>query len=105
MKVREGYNHLRPAYENLVIEKVFNRVCKRFSERMQMSNLKRVKYNPEILGKIQDKFEEVSRFIDPHSHSDIGQQDLPTMERLQQDLDDLENMEKLEVTTQMTVSN
>ena len=53
----DGFDHLRSAYENFVIEKLFKKVVLRSEERVQMLNLKKVNYRPEVLTQIQENFE------------------------------------------------
>jgi len=90
-EIMVGYGFLRAAYENFVIEKIFKKVVSRFEERVRMFSLKDVKFNPNALEEIQNKFEELSRFIDAHSHSDTSRSDPPSVEDLEEELEFINN--------------
>lgn len=85
-EVKKGYANLRSAYENFVIEKVFKRVIQRFDEQIKMMRLREIKYRDGLLDEVQAKFEELSRYIDAHSHSDASRQTQPTVEHLESEL-------------------
>ena len=92
-EIMSGFSALRAAYENFVIEKIFRKVVQRWVEKMQMLELKKIKYNEELLGKVQDKFEGLSLYIEAHSHSGMSRQDPPDIDKLKTELEYLRSLE------------
>jgi len=92
--IRKGFAKLRSSCENLVIEKAFKKVIMRFDERIRMGRLKDIKCSPDILKKIQDKHEELSKYIEAHSHSGTMSQKLPDVEDLKTELGNVKALRK-----------
>lgn len=91
-EIMNGYSILRSAYENYVIEKLFKKVVSRYEDRIRISRLKDIKFNPTALEEIQHKHEELSAYIEGHSHSDIVRQDSPKIEELEKELQYIESL-------------
>ncbi|MCK4809864.1 MAG: hypothetical protein KAS99_02880 [Candidatus Omnitrophica bacterium] len=93
-EIMKGFSYLRGAYESFVIEKIFKKTIQRWNERIQMHQLKNIVYDNQLMAKVQDKFEELSRYIEAHTHSDSIRQDAPDENRLVQELEHLKKIEQ-----------
>lgn len=85
-EISRGFENLRAAYEHFVMEKLFRKVVVRYDERMKMHLLEKVKFDQDLPIKIMKKHNELSKFIEAHSHSDVVLQTLPTIETLKDEL-------------------
>ena len=85
-EISRGFENLRAAYEHFVMEKLFRKVVVRYDERMKMHLLEKVKFDQDLPIKIMKKHNELSKFIEAHSHSDVVLQTLPSIETLKDEL-------------------
>ncbi len=84
-QIGEAYSGMREMLECIVVEKLFNRVVERWSERMKMHNLTKVVLDSEKYKKTRALFEEFSGYIKGHSHSAVSKQDFPDLDKLKED--------------------
>ena len=91
-EIMKGFSYLRGAYESFVIEKIFKKTIQRWNERIQMHQLKNIVYDDQLMANVQDKFEELSRYIEAHTHSDSIRQDAPDGNKLAQELECLKTI-------------
>lgn len=93
-EIVKAFDYLRASYESFVIDKIFRKIIRRWSERIQMFELKYVVYDEELLIEVQDKFEELSQYIGAHTHSDIIRQDSLDETKLEKELEHLKELAK-----------
>lgn len=92
--LQQGFGALRTTYEVFTIYNVFNSVVGRFEERISIGRLKEIVWNENIIGKVINRFEKLSRYIEGHSHSDSFASNRPTTELLQKEIDNYTNLKK-----------
>lgn len=93
-EIMKGFSFLRCAYESFVIEIIFKKTIERWNERIRMHELKNIVYDDQLMAKVQNKFEELSRYIEAHTHSNAVRQDAPDENKLEQELRELKEIEK-----------
>lgn len=91
-EIMKAFSFLRASYESFVIDKIFKKVILRWAERIQMLNLKKVIYDEELLEEVQNKFEELSLYVDAHTHSDLIRQEPPDETKLKNELEHLKKL-------------
>lgn len=91
-EIMKGFSLLRASYESFVIEKIFKKVVLRWKERIQMLNLKKVIFDEELLVEVQNKFEELSLYVNAHIHSDLIRQEPPDDAKLKNELNHLKKL-------------
>lgn len=93
-EIIKALGYLRASYESFVIDKIFRKIIRRWGERIQMLELKNVVYDEDLLIEVQDKFEELSQYIEAHTHSNIVRQDPSDETKLKKELEHLKELEK-----------
>lgn len=93
-EIVKALGYLRASYESFVIDKIFRKIIRRWGERIQMLELKNVVYDEDLLIEVQDKFEELSQYIEAHTHSNIVRQDPSDETKLKKELEHLKELEK-----------
>jgi len=91
-EIVKAFSYLRASYESFVIDKIFRKIIRRWDERIQMLELENVVYDEKLLEEVQYKFEELSRYIDAHTHSDIIRQEPPDETKLKEELEHLKKL-------------
>ncbi|MCL4415305.1 MAG: hypothetical protein M1365_01180, partial [Actinobacteria bacterium] len=91
-EIMKAFSYLRASYESFVIEKIFRKIILRWEERIQMLNLKKVVYDEKLLEDVQNKFEELSLYIEAHTYSDMIRQDSPDGTKLKEELEYLKKL-------------
>ncbi len=92
--LRQGFGALRTTYEAFTIYNVFSGVVGRFEERISIGRLKEIVWNEDIIGKVINHFEKLSRYIEGHSHSDSFASKPPTTELLQKEINNYISLKK-----------
>lgn len=85
--LEDGFGALRTSYEALVIFALFNDVVERFDERLHIDRLKDVSFDNGIAREIHARYEELSRYISGHLHSDRYAPEKPTPEKLREEIE------------------
>ena len=93
-EIMKAFGYLRASYESFVIDKIFRKIIRRWGERIQMMELKTVVYDEDLLIEVQDKFEELSQYIEAHTHSDVARQDPPDEAKLKIEFEHLKKLAK-----------
>ncbi|MDY6851206.1 MAG: AAA family ATPase [Thermodesulfobacteriota bacterium] len=89
--LKQGFGALRTSYEALIIYDIFGGVVKRFDARIRPDYLKNVVANTDILTMIQDKYAQLSRFIEGHLPVD-GLVERPSLEILVSEADKFDSL-------------
>lgn len=80
--LKQGFGALRTNYENFVIFDLFGEVVLRFNERVSIGRLKDLVFPEDVIQQVIQKTDELSRYIEPHLHSDEFAAVKPTPELL-----------------------
>jgi hypothetical protein len=94
LALQQGFGYLRTSYEALVVFEVFRDVVARFEERINFGKLRDVRIDTELIEEIVTRFEDLSRFIDAHLHSDAFAAAKPTPEILFKEIEAFEQLKK-----------
>jgi hypothetical protein len=97
-QVLRGFGRLRTAYEELIQRDFFAGVVRRWNEQIRWMNLEKAFFDGELLRSVQSRLEELSRYIEAHSHSDEYQEGLPSPSHLERALKDFQEL-KSELTS------
>lgn len=92
--LKQGFGALRTSYEVLVIYDLFNEVVLRFNERISIGRLRDINWNTEIVDEIITRYEQLSRYIEGHSHSDSYSGNKPTTQLLMKEIEFFETLKK-----------
>jgi energy-coupling factor transporter ATP-binding protein EcfA2 len=87
MLLRHAAGQLRRSLEELVAPYLFNNVIDRWREPIMMGRLAKLKWEPSLVKRNADLFEELSRVFEGHSQTDQYSGGLPTVELLVQAAD------------------
>lgn len=68
--LRSGFTALRTCYEVLVINELFCNVVQRYTERVSVEALSKVKFTEEVKAELTDGFAQCCRYMEGHTHSD-----------------------------------
>lgn len=68
--IRQGMAALRSTLEETVVNKLFKEVVPRWSDQVRVTAIKKVRWDNEKADEISDLYEELSGFIEAHSHTD-----------------------------------
>ncbi|MFA6518889.1 MAG: hypothetical protein WCV93_04565 [Candidatus Shapirobacteria bacterium] len=68
--IKDGFSLLRTCYEHLIVNELFNKVVKRWEERISIDSLKNVIVTPAITIEICETYSRLSEYIEGHLHSD-----------------------------------
>jgi hypothetical protein len=82
-EVRKGMGALRRTLEELVVAFLFKNVIPRWEDRVIVTALPRVSWDNTKVQRISDLYEELSRYIDAHTHTDIAMGAPPTPDQLE----------------------
>jgi wobble nucleotide-excising tRNase len=92
--LQQGFGALRTSYEALIIFGLFNGVVGRFEETISFGRLKEVCIDKELVEKIIQRMEVLSRYIDAHLHSDAFAGVKPSRDTLREEIDAFEAIRK-----------
>jgi hypothetical protein len=65
-----GMGALRRTIEETVVKKLFNGVVPRWSDRVIVTGLRKVAWDDALVEELVDVYEELSKYIEGHSHTD-----------------------------------
>jgi hypothetical protein len=84
--LKQGFGALRTTYEWFIIYKLLGGVVVRFDERISPGRLKDIIWDRDLINKVMDKHESLSRYIEGHLHSDAYTPIKPTPDLLLQEI-------------------
>lgn len=93
-ELRNGFAALRTSYESQIVFGLFKGVVQRFNERVSVESLKDVYVNQEIKEEILTSFANCCTFMEGHSHSDRGGYKKPTINDLQNEINQFNAVKK-----------
>ncbi len=88
--LRDGFGALRTTYEAFIIFDLFGEVVMRFEERVSFGRLKNIVWDKSISDEVVTRCEQLSRYIEGHSHSDAFAATKPTCEMLIREIESFE---------------
>jgi energy-coupling factor transporter ATP-binding protein EcfA2 len=68
--IRRGMGELRRTVEEIVPHYFLKQVVNRWSDRIIVTGLKNIDWNDDLVSEIVDTFEQLSAYIEPHSHTE-----------------------------------
>jgi len=68
--IRKGMGALRTTLEETVVKRVFKDAVPRWSDQVRVTTLRRINWDNAKIGDICNLYEDLSRFIEGHSHTD-----------------------------------
>ena len=68
--VRDGMGKLRRTLEEIVLKHLFKGAVSRWEERVKIAQIKSVSWSDAVADEVYGTFEELSRFVEGHSHSE-----------------------------------
>ncbi|ODS40241.1 MAG: hypothetical protein A7315_09190 [Candidatus Altiarchaeales archaeon WOR_SM1_79] len=86
--LEQGFGALRTNYEYFVVFNLFENVVSRFDERISIDRLKDCILPEDIVQQVIEKTGELSRYIEPHLHSDNYAANKPTPELLKKEIEE-----------------
>ncbi len=89
--LRLGFGALRSTYEAFIVFGLFGGVVNRFEERISFSRLKDVVWDKEVITRVVEKCEHLSRYIEGHLHSDAFAR-MPSCEDLLNEIKEYESL-------------
>jgi hypothetical protein len=92
--LQQGFGALRTSYEALIIFDLFNEVVGRFEETISFGRLKDIYIDKDLVKKIIQRMEVLSRHIDAHLHSDAYAGTKPSLENLYEEIEAFEAIRK-----------
>jgi len=92
MYLEHGFGALRTTYEVFVMHELFQDVVVRYQERISGDRLKKVYIDEGIRDEVSETIGRLSRYIDAHSHSDLGSCLIPTIELLDTEIKQFEDL-------------
>lgn len=92
--LKQGFAALRTSYEAFIIYRLFGRVVQRWDEVISFGRLKDVVIKDEIVEKVIDKCELLSRYIEGHLHSDKFKGSPPTPKLLIKEIEEFDRLNK-----------
>lgn len=92
--IQLGFGALRTSYEALIIFELFNDVIQRFEERISPGRLMGIVWDYNFAKEINEKYGEISRYIEGHSHSDQYAASKPTLKNLRDEIDTFSDFKK-----------
>lgn len=89
-----GMGALRRSIEEAVVKKLFKGIVPRWSDRVIVTKLRTVAWDNGLADELVDKYEELSAYIEGHSHSDEAMGAPPECSDLQKQIDSVDVMIK-----------
>jgi energy-coupling factor transporter ATP-binding protein EcfA2 len=86
----QGYDALRASYEAFIVYDLLGDVVRRFEERISPSRLKEIRWDKAIANEVNARYEEISRYIGGHLHTDVTPR--PALQRLSDEIDAFEKL-------------
>lgn len=83
--VRDGLGKLRRTVEETVLKHMFKGAVNRWDERIKIASIKEVSWSEQLADDLYKAFEDLSRFVEAHSHSD-AKEPPPTPVDLQREI-------------------
>jgi ABC-type lipoprotein export system ATPase subunit len=91
--LQQGFNALRTTYEAFIMLKLFNGVIRRFDPHIKVNKLKEIYIDENILDKVVEKFNRISRFTGGHLPSDQLEMEPVTPEGLDREIKEFKELE------------
>jgi hypothetical protein len=80
--LKDAAGKLRRCLEEIVPVFLFNVIVERWRENLMLTKLRAIKWDRELAGRVQNLFEELSRYIEGHSQTEAYSSAPPTIENL-----------------------
>jgi hypothetical protein len=71
--VRDGMGRLRRTLEEVVLKHLFKGTVSRWEERIKIAHIRTVSWSDDVADEVYETFEQLSRVVEGHSHSDTGE--------------------------------
>ncbi|MEA3062482.1 MAG: hypothetical protein QOJ94_2263 [Sphingomonadales bacterium] len=93
-QIRTGMGALRRTIEETVVKRLFKEAVPRWSDQVRVTTLRQINWDNEQVEKICLMFEELSRYMEGHSHTDEGMGAPPQLADLEQRIEEVEALVK-----------
>jgi hypothetical protein len=93
-QIRSGMGALRRTIEETVVKRLFKEAVPRWSDQVRVTTLRQINWDNEQVEKICLLFEDLSRYVEGHSHSDEAMGAPPEVADLEQRIEQVEALIK-----------